>query len=111
MQINNSQGELTDVSAKENHWCCAAGVLQVEAMAQLGGLVMINTDDGPAGEFFFGGVDKLRWRRVVVPGDVLMMRVEVTKFSKAMGVCKLKAQAWVGSEPACEAELMLIMGR
>jgi hypothetical protein len=50
-----------------------AGVLQIEAMAQLGGLVMLNPDDTEAkGAFFFGGIDGVRWRKPVVPGDTLV---------------------------------------
>jgi 3-hydroxyacyl-[acyl-carrier-protein] dehydratase len=64
-----------------------------------------------AGEFFFGGVEGLRWRKPVVPGDVLMMRVEVKKFNKRFGVCKLDAKAYVGKDLVCEAELMLIMAK
>lgn len=64
-----------------------------------------------AGEFFFGGVDGLRWRKPVVPGDVLMMRVEVKKFNKRFGVCKLDAKAYVGTDLVCEAELMLVMAK
>lgn len=52
------------------------GVLQVEAMAQLGGLIMLTPEVGGSKEsFFFGGVDACKFRRPVVPGDVLLMRV------------------------------------
>eukprot|EP00892_Ulva_mutabilis_P006051 jgi/Ulvmu1/3818/UM018_0029.1 len=86
------------------------GVLQVEAMAQLGGLVMLD-EEGPAGEFFFGGVNNVKWRKPVVPGDTLMMRVDVTKFNKRFGVCKLDAKAYVGTDLVCEAELTLVMAK
>lgn len=50
-----------------------AGVLQVEAMAQLGGIIMIDPSEAAQqNNFFFGGVDNLRWRKPVVPGDVLV---------------------------------------
>ncbi len=50
-----------------------AGVLQVEAMAQLAGLVMLDPDNQEAkGLFFFGGIENCRFRRPVVPGDVLV---------------------------------------
>jgi 3-hydroxyacyl-[acyl-carrier-protein] dehydratase len=61
------------------------GVLQVEALAQLAGIVMLDPEAGSDSEknnnFFFGGVDNCKWRKPVVPGDVLMMRVDVTKVS------------------------------
>lgn len=88
------------------------GVLQVEAMAQLGGIVMIDpADAAQQNNFFFGGVDNLRWRKPVVPGDVLMMRVDVTKFNKRFGICKMDAKAYVGEDLVCEAELTLVMAK
>ncbi len=50
-----------------------AGVLQVEAMAQLAGIVMLDPEDTAAkGLFFFGGIENCRFRKPVVPGDVLV---------------------------------------
>lgn len=50
-------------------------MLQVEAMAQLGGIVMIDpANAAQQNNFFFGGVDNCRWRKPVVPGDVLVRR-------------------------------------
>jgi 3-hydroxyacyl-[acyl-carrier-protein] dehydratase len=55
------------------------GVLQVEAMAQVGGLIAlqapISEAGGGKGDFFFAGVDNVKWRRPVVPGDTLTMEV------------------------------------
>ena len=49
-----------------------AGVLQVEAMAQLGGIVMMDPENKAAQRnFFFGGIENCKFRRPVVPGDVL----------------------------------------
>jgi 3-hydroxyacyl-[acyl-carrier-protein] dehydratase len=88
------------------------GVLQVEAMAQLGGIVMIDPNDAAQqNNFFFGGVDGVKWRKPVVPGDVLMMRVELTKFNKRFGVAKMKGTCHVGKDLVCEGELTLVMGR
>ncbi len=48
-------------------------MLQIEAMAQLGGLVMLDPKDQAAKEqFFFGGIEGCRFRRPVVPGDTLV---------------------------------------
>jgi 3-hydroxyacyl-[acyl-carrier-protein] dehydratase len=50
-----------------------SGVLQVEAMAQLGGIVMMDPDNKEAQKnFFFGGIEGCKFRRPVVPGDVLV---------------------------------------
>lgn len=64
-----------------------------------------------AGEFFFGGVEGVRWRKPVVPGDTLMMKVEVKKFNKRFGVCKMDGKAFVGEDVVCEAELTLVMAK
>uniref|UniRef100_A0A7S1EUR3 Uncharacterized protein n=1 Tax=Timspurckia oligopyrenoides TaxID=708627 RepID=A0A7S1EUR3_9RHOD len=62
----------------------------IEAMAQVGGIVMLQepVTDGK-GEFFFAGVDNVRWRKVVVPGDTLVMEMELTAFKKRFGVGKM----------------------
>jgi len=89
------------------------GVLQVEAMAQVGGLVLLP----PGGEggtneiFFFGGVDKCRFRKPVVPGDVLEMHVKLTKLQKRFGIAKMEGKAYVDGKLACEAELMLVLAK
>eukprot|EP00877_Chromochloris_zofingiensis_P007207 jgi/Chrzof1/273/Cz01g09160.t1_FABZ[v5.2] len=88
------------------------GVLQIEAMAQLAGIVMLDPKDQEAkNQFFFGGIEGCRFRRPVVPGDTLMMRVEVTKFNKRFGIVKVDAKGYVGEELAVEAELTLAMGK
>ena len=62
-----------------SHYHCTCplaskGVLQVEAMAQLAGLVMLDPENTEAkGLFFFGGIEGCRFRKPVVPGDVLVV--------------------------------------
>ncbi|CAI5477693.1 unnamed protein product [Closterium sp. Yama58-4] len=87
------------------------GVLMVEAMAQLGGIVML-TDDfgGKRDAFFFAGVDGVRWRKPVVPGDTLVMRMTLTKYQKRFGIAKLAGKAYVGGDLVCEGEFMLALG-
>ncbi|GFR40736.1 hypothetical protein Agub_g1346 [Astrephomene gubernaculifera] len=88
------------------------GVLQIEAMAQLAGIVMLDPEDTAAkGLFFFGGIEGCRFRKPVVPGDVLMMRAEVTKFNKRFGIVKVAASGYVGEDLVVEAELTLAMGK
>lgn len=53
----------------------------------------------------------MKWRKPVVPGDVLMMRVEVVKFNKRYGMCKMTGKAFVGEDLVCQAELTLIMAK
>ncbi|KAF6254680.1 HotDog domain-containing protein [Scenedesmus sp. NREL 46B-D3] len=88
------------------------GVLQIEAMAQLGGLVMLDPANKEAKEqFFFGGIESCRFRRPVVPGDTLMMRVEVTKYNKRFGIVKMNTKGYVGTDLAVEADITLAMGK
>ena len=57
---------------------CCSGVLQVEAMAQLGGILMIDPEnESSKNNFFFGGVDNCKWRKPVVPGDCLVSAVVI----------------------------------
>lgn len=88
------------------------GVLQVEALAQLGGLVMIDpADEAQKNNFFFGGIENCRFRKPVVPGDTLMLRVDLTKFNKRFGIAKMDGKAYVGTDLVCECELTLVMGK
>ena len=52
---------------------------------------------------FFAGISRAKFRRQVVPGDVMKMHVEIIRFRSHIG--KVRAQAWVGDESAAEAEL------
>eukprot|EP00240_Pyramimonas_obovata_P013244 CAMPEP_0118934842 /NCGR_PEP_ID=MMETSP1169-20130426/14270_1 /TAXON_ID=36882 /ORGANISM="Pyramimonas obovata, Strain CCMP722" /LENGTH=234 /DNA_ID=CAMNT_0006877785 /DNA_START=83 /DNA_END=787 /DNA_ORIENTATION=- len=90
------------------------GVLQVEAMAQLGGLVLLPPGDSEAGTdqiFFFGGIDSCRFKKTVIPGDKLEMEVELIKMNPRFGIAKMKGKAYVDGTLACEAELMLVLAK
>jgi 3-hydroxyacyl-[acyl-carrier-protein] dehydratase len=79
------------------------GVLQVEAMAQLGGMIALQqpVSDGQ-GIFFFAGVDGVKWRKPVVPGDVLVMEMELTAWKERFGIAKMKGKAYVDGKLALE---------
>ncbi|QIN80766.1 3-hydroxyacyl-ACP dehydratase FabZ [Rubrobacter marinus] len=80
------------------------GVLIVEAMAQVGA-VGVMTLEGYAGKLaLFAGIDGVRFRRQVIPGDVLRMEVEISRLKGRVG--RGKGSATVNGERACEAELM-----
>uniref|UniRef100_A0A1S6K7Y0 3-hydroxyacyl-[acyl-carrier-protein] dehydratase n=1 Tax=Gambierdiscus excentricus TaxID=986170 RepID=A0A1S6K7Y0_9DINO len=81
------------------------GVLMVEAMAQLGGLVCLQDpiSDGK-GEFFFAGIDGIKFRRPVVPGDTLVMEMELLKFREKRGIAKMKGRAFVDGQRAVEVK-------
>ncbi|KAK2393204.1 3-hydroxyacyl-[acyl-carrier-protein] dehydratase FabZ [Trifolium repens] len=87
------------------------GVLMVEAMAQVGGLVMLQPDVGGSREnFFFAGIDKVRFRKPVIAGDTLVMRMTLTKLQKRFGIAKMDGKAYVGGEVVCEGEFLMAMG-
>ena len=81
------------------------GVLQVEAMAQLGGFVALQPPLAePGQDFFFGGVDNVKWRKPLVPGDVLVMEMHVTNFKKRFGICKMQGKGYVDGKVAVEGD-------
>ena len=81
------------------------GVLIVEAMAQVGGLIVTQMPDLPKGLFVFAGIDGVRFRRPVVPGDQLVISCELLSL-KRQRFGKVKAEAHVDGELVCAGELM-----
>ena len=81
------------------------GVLVVEAMAQAGGVLLMNTVERPEEKVvYFMGIDGVRFRRPVIPGD--QIRFDVELILNRRGICKMKAKATVDGELVTEAELM-----
>jgi 3-hydroxyacyl-[acyl-carrier-protein] dehydratase len=86
------------------------GVLIVEAMAQCGAvLVLKDMPDRADKLFLFGGVDKARFRKPVVPGDQLRMEIEVV--AKRSSSIKIRGVATVNGEVVAEAEMLSVMAR
>jgi len=81
------------------------GVLIIEAMAQVGGIVMTQMPDSQGGLFVFAGIDKVRFRRQVIPGDQLVMTVELL-WVKQRRFGKMQGRAEVDGQLAAEGELM-----
>ena len=82
------------------------GVLQVEAMAQVGGLLVLNSVDEPDRySTYFMKIDGVKFRQKVVPGDTLIFRVELLAPIRR-GVSTMKGYAFVGEKVVCEAEFM-----
>ena len=81
------------------------GVLIVEAMAQVGGIVLAQLPDVERGLSMFAGIDKVRFRRPVMPGDQLVMTVELICV-KRRRFGKMEARAEVDGQRVCEGELM-----
>lgn len=86
------------------------GVLILEAMAQTGGvLAFLSIPEGERDrEVFFVGIDKVRFRRPVVPGDQMRMEMEVVKQRKL--VWGFSGKTFVGGDLACQAELLAMLG-
>ena len=86
------------------------GVLIVEAMAQCGAvLVLREVPDRADKLFLFGGVDKARFRKPVVPGDQLRMEIEI--LAKRSSSIKIRGTATVNGELVAEAEMLSVMAR
>jgi len=84
------------------------GVLIMEALAQVGAAALLSQPEWRGKLVFFGGMDKVRFRRQVVPGDVLRLEAEVIKVKGKIG--KARGRAWVGEELAAEGELIFAVG-
>ena len=84
------------------------GVLIVEAMAQAGAVAVLSMDQFKGKTAYFGGIDKAKFRRKVVPGDTLRIEVEIIKLKMNAGIGK--GTAYVDGKKACEAEITFLIG-
>ncbi|MEG0177291.1 3-hydroxyacyl-ACP dehydratase FabZ [Anaerorhabdus sp.] len=80
------------------------GVLILESLAQTGAVLLLSIPENKGKIALFAGINKARFKRQVVPGDVLMLEVELVKVR--MGIGFANAKATVDGQLACEAELM-----
>jgi 3-hydroxyacyl-[acyl-carrier-protein] dehydratase len=85
------------------------GVLMVEALAQTAGVAVMTLDEYRGKLGLFAGIDDCRFRRMVVPGDVLRLEVTVEKLRGMFG--RLRGVATVEGEIAVEATLSIIIPR
>ncbi|WFD10055.1 3-hydroxyacyl-ACP dehydratase FabZ [Tepidibacter hydrothermalis] len=83
------------------------GVLIVEAMAQVGAVAMMTVEENKGKLGVFTGIDKVRFRKEVRPGDTLKMEVEMINMRRGIG--KAEAKAYVGDELACSGTLMFAL--
>ncbi|MEQ2129072.1 3-hydroxyacyl-ACP dehydratase FabZ [Caldanaerobacter subterraneus KAk] len=83
------------------------GVLIVEALAQVAGIAVMNVEEFKGKLGLFAGIDKCRFKKVVRPGDQLILEVSIDSIK--MGLVKAKGVAKVGEEIAATAELMFVM--
>ena len=85
------------------------GVLQIEALAQVGAILVLREFEDRANKIpFFSGIEKARFRRPVVPGDTLTL--EVVALRTGSKVQKMHGIAKVDGQVSAEAEIMCILG-
>ena len=84
------------------------GVLIVEALAQVGAVALLSRPEHAGKIPYFAGIDGVRFRRPVVPGDTLRLEVALTRLRASAG--KGQGRALVDGRPAAEAELMFALG-
>jgi 3-hydroxyacyl-[acyl-carrier-protein] dehydratase len=84
------------------------GVLIIEAMAQVGGVLAFKSNRDPEKKLvYFSGIEKAKFRKPVVPGDRL--KFDVTVMQSRPPFWKMKAEAYVEDQLVCEAELMAML--
>ena len=84
------------------------GVYIVEAMAQTGGcLLMRGYEDRAKKVIYFMGIDAVKFRKPVLPGDQLVMEVKVIQFKGR--ICKMRGEAFVDGQKVAEAEFMSML--
>ena len=85
------------------------GVLLIEALAQVGAVAILSLEENKGKLAFFGGIKNAKFRKQVVPGDVVRLETEIIKCKGPMGVGK--AIATVDGKMAAEAEISFMIGK
>jgi len=85
------------------------GVLQVEALAQAGGIAVLSMPEHKGKIAYFGSVDKVKFRGKVVPGDTLRLEVELLALRSRGG--KGLASAYRENDLVCSCELFFMFGK
>lgn len=81
------------------------GVLQVESMAQIGGILVLNTVPDPENYWtYFLGIDEFRFRKMVLPGDTLIIQCDLLAPIRR-GIAKMSGRAYVGNTLVCEGTM------
>lgn len=85
------------------------GVLIIEALAQVGAVAMMSMEENKGKLGVFAGIDGVRFRREVRPGDILSLEVEINSLRRSIG--KASANAYVDGELVCSGELMFALAQ
>ncbi len=82
------------------------GVIQVEAMAQTGGILVLNTVPDPENYLtYFMKIDNTKFREMVIPGDTILFHLELISPIRR-GICHMRGKAYVGNKVVMESEMM-----
>lgn len=84
------------------------GVLQIEALAQLGAVAVLSLEENRGKTAYFAGISNAKFKQKVVPGDRLDLECEIIKSKGAIGVGAVKAT--VNGKVACKAEITFAIG-
>lgn len=84
------------------------GVLMVEALAQVGGVLMLSKSENKGKLAYLVSINDARFRKMVVPGDQLRLEIEVVKMKSKIGL--VHGRATVNGEEVCNAEIMFSLG-
>ena len=84
------------------------GVLIIEALAQTGAVSILSKNQFKGKIAYFAGIDKAKFRRKVIPGDILRLEVEITKLRGRAGIGY--GIAYVDDKKVCEGELTFMVG-
>ncbi|MGP6139693.1 3-hydroxyacyl-ACP dehydratase FabZ [Jeotgalibaca sp. A127] len=85
------------------------GVLIIESLAQAGSIPLLKLEQFQGQTAYLGGLNKIKFRKKVVPGDVLRLQVDIVKLKSYAGIGY--GQAFVGDKKVAEAEMTFIIGR
>ena len=85
------------------------GVLIVESLAQAGSIPLLKLDQFKNQTAYLGGLNHVKFRRKVVPGDQLVLKVDIVKLREYAGIGK--GVAYVDGKKVCEVEMTFIIGR
>ncbi|MFW5870441.1 MAG: 3-hydroxyacyl-ACP dehydratase FabZ [Candidatus Sumerlaeota bacterium] len=118
IEINEEKSKITaikNVTMNEPHFPghypempVMPGVLQVEAMAQAACILFMDKPENKDKVPFFTGIDAVKFRKQVIPGDQLRIEVETTAMRRRVAKCD--AKAYVGDKLAVEAKLTCMLG-
>lgn len=86
------------------------GVLIVETLAQAGAVAILSMEKFRGKTAYFGGIKNAKFRNKVVPGDDLLLEVELTRLGSRAGTAEGKAVIASSGKTACECEIMFVVG-